>query len=174
MNGKLSNYSTKLTKTSTKDLSHTYYRPIIEVEMEQKVDILFIEERLTDKLTDTFGTGEFSDALNIKVAYSIRESIAWLETEHFDLAVLDMEVQDPESLKTILSILLNVKDLPVLVVAESTQLKFLFERMNLGTEFYVAKSKFDASNFHEKVSFLIETYKVSNTDLHLFKNNFLL
>mgnify|MGYP002639614578 CR=1 FL=1 len=142
--------------------------------MEQKVDILFIEERLSDKLTERFGPEEFSDALNIKVAFSIKEAIAWLGQDHFDLAVLDMELQDPESLKTILSILLNVKDLPVLVVTESTQMKFLFERMNLGTEFYIAKSKFDAVNFHEKVNFLIETYKISNTDLHLFKNNFLL
>jgi DNA-binding NarL/FixJ family response regulator len=142
--------------------------------MEQKIDVLFIEERLTDKLTEKFGPEEFSDCLDIKVAFSIKEALAWLGKDHFDIAVLDMELQDPESLKTILSILLNVKDLPILVVTESTQLKFLFERMNLGTEFYVAKSKFDATNFHEKVSFLIETYKVANTDLHLFKNNFLL
>lgn len=142
--------------------------------MDQKIDILFIEERLTDKLSDKYGPEDYSDALNIKVAYSIKEAIAWLGREPFDMAVLDMEVQDPDSLKTILSILVNVKDLPILVVAESTQLKFLFERMNLGTEFYVAKSKFDAANFHDKASFLIETYKVANTDLHLFKNNYLL
>lgn len=164
----------KSKKSRTNDLSHLDYLPIDTLEMEHKIDILFIEERLTDKLTEKYGPEEFSDSLNLKVAFSIKEAIAWLSQDHFDLAVLDMELQDPESLKTILSILLNVKDLPVLVVTESTQLKFLFERMNLGTEFYVAKSKFDAASFHDKASFLIETYKVANTDLHLFKNNFLL
>jgi len=142
--------------------------------MGQEIDILFIEERLTNKLTELHGRDKFAENLNIKIAFSLREALAWLDQDHFDLAVLDMEVREPDNLKTVLSILLNAKDLPILVVTESTQAKFLFERMNLGTEFYVARSKFDPANFHDKASFLIETYKIANTDLHLFKSNFLL
>ena len=142
--------------------------------MGEKLDILFIDERLTGKLTAKYGPDQFSRNLDIRVAFSLREAIAWLDKYHFDMAVLDMEIKEPESLKTILSILINVKDMPILVVTESTQLKFLFERMNLGTEFYVARSKFDPTNFHDKASFIIETHKIAHSDMHLFKNNFLL
>ncbi len=142
--------------------------------MGENVNILFIEEKLSDRLTDDFGREDISDSIDYTIAYSIKESIGWFEREHFDLVILDMEVKEPENLKTILSIIQNVKDIPIVVITESTQMKFLFERMNLGTEFYIAKSKFNPQTFHEKVSFLLETYKVANADSNLFKNNFLL
>ena len=130
-------------------------------EAKDQLQILVIEEKIENRIVADYDFNQCSDKLNIEIAYSLKEALVSLTHKRFDLALLDMEIRHPDDVKTIMSILTNLSKIPYWVITESVQHKFLFDRMDLGTEFYIARSKFNLEEFQSKIAMIIQSFELA-------------
>lgn len=136
------------------------------------VEILFIEDKQADAiLMQAFLKGSKKEKFNLVLASSFKMGTTLLEQRNFDVILLSLNLRATSSVKTLLDLLKDIKDIPVIVCTDSTDDSLRIEALNSGAYSFIVKNQIQASLLIHRIKFVVETFKRSNREYLMFARN---
>lgn len=138
------------------------------------IEVLLIEDSIEDAemILDLIDAKSKPEEFKFKVAVSLKEGVQVLQTNKIDLVLLDLNLPDSNGIATIISLIRNTKDLPVIVCTGSEDTEIAKKVKDQGAVDYVNKNDIHNQNLADKIKFAVETFKASKIHTFMFQNNF--
>ena len=136
------------------------------------VEVLFIEDKQADAiLMQAILKGSKKEKFNLVLASSFKMGTILLEQRNFDVILLSLNLRATSSVKTLLGLLKDIKDIPVIVCTDSTDDSLKIEALNSGAYSFIIKNQIQASLLIHRIKFVVETFKRSNREYLMFAGN---
>lgn len=136
------------------------------------VEVLFIEDKQADAiLMQAILKGSKKEKFNLVLASSFKMGTILLEQRNFDVILLSLNLRATSSVKTLLGLLKDIKDIPVIVCTDSTDDSLRIEALNSGAYSFIIKNQIQASLLIHRIKFVVETFKRSNREYLMFAGN---
>ncbi len=136
------------------------------------VEVLFIEDKQADAiLMQAFLKGSKKEKFNLVLASSFKMGTILLEQRNFDVILLSLNLRVTSSVKTLLELLKDIKDIPVIVCTDSNDDILRIEALNSGAYGFIIKNQIQASLLIHRIKFVVETFKRSNREYLMFARN---
>ena len=138
------------------------------------IKILMIENSLSDSLLlKLWVEDKEKREFKTTTARTLRQGISMVEKNRFDLVFLDLALSDSKRVGTIINLVHNTQDIPILVCNDSDDHTTKNKVIESGASGYIAKSKITTKLFISEVKSCIEDFHRAKTDMAMFKHNLL-
>lgn len=121
------------------------------------IKLLLVEDNLADAdLISELLADAPLPIYKITAVERLSEAIAHLESEQFDVILLDLSLPDSHGLASLEKIVLAAKSLPVLVLTGLTDRELAVKAVRSGAQDYLVKGKFDCDLLSRAISYAVE------------------
>jgi len=121
------------------------------------VNILLIEDNLAEaRLLQEFLKGAILSQFNLAHAKRLGEAIAFLETETFDVVLLDLTLPDSQGLASLDSLIKHAPSLPIVVLTNTNDDELAIESVRHGAQDYLVKRHINQEILVRSLRYAIE------------------
>lgn len=121
------------------------------------MNILLIEDNLAEaRLLQEFLKGAILSRFNLAHAKRLGEAIAFLETETFDVVLLDLTLPDSQGLASLDSLIKHAPSLPIVVLTNTNDDELAIESVRHGAQDYLVKRHINQEILVRSLRYAIE------------------
>lgn len=121
------------------------------------MNILLIEDNLAEaRLLQEFLKGAILSRFNLSHAKRLGEAIAFLETETFDVVLLDLTLPDSQGLASLDSLIKHAPSLPIVVLTNTNDDELAIESVRHGAQDYLVKRHINQEILVRSLRYAIE------------------
>lgn len=132
--------------------------------MLEVIQILIVEDNPIEiKLLIQMLTGQETVRFNITHAFNLQDALAFLQTEHFEVILLDLGLPDSWGMDTLIEVRRRYPQAPIIILTSLNNDEFALQAVHQGAQDYLVKGQIDQNVLIRSIRYALERHRLENS-----------